>query len=110
MRHCPDCGQTYPATRDICPECWERLDPGRPPRDPRLRLVYTTNALYQAEMIEALLENEGIPCLKIAGSGAMLWPLTTASPLTMTRLYVHRDVVNVARDLIAEITGEPADA
>ncbi len=110
MRHCPDCGQTYRSNQDICPECWERLDPGRPHREPRLRLVYTANALYQAEMIETLLENEGIPCLKIPGSGAMLWPVTTASPLTMTRLYVHRDQVAAARVLISEVTGQPADA
>ena len=109
MRHCPDCGQTYPQHRDICPECWERLDDGHPRRQPRLGLVYTTNALYEAEMIETLLANEGIPCLKIPSSGAMLWPLTTASPLTMTRLYVHRAMLGAARDLITEVTGKPAD-
>lgn len=110
MRHCPDCGQTFPVQRDICPDCWERLNPGPFRREPRLRLVFTTNALYEAEMIETLLANEGIPTLKVPGSGAILWPLTTASPLTMTRLYVHRDMLSAARDLIAEVTGKPADA
>ncbi len=110
MRHCPDCGQTYPAVRDICPDCWERLDPGRPPRDSRLRLVFTTNVLYEAEMIETLLANEGIPCLKIPAPGATMLPVTTGSSLTMNRLYVHRDMLGAARDLITEVTGEPADA
>ena len=110
MRHCPDCGKTYSLHRDICPECWERLDQGCPRREPQLQLVYTTTALYEADMIETLLTNEGIPSLKIPSSGAMLWPVTTASPLTMTRLYVHRDLASAARDLIAEVTGEPADA
>jgi hypothetical protein len=67
--------------------------------------------LYEAEMIETLLENEGIPCLKVPGSGASLWPLAISSALTTTRLYVHRENRRAARALIAEVTGgEATDA
>ena len=105
MRHCPECDRLFPSSHDLCPACWERLLPGEPRREGSLRLVYATGALYEAEMIETLLENEGIPCLKIPGSGASLWPLAIASELNWTRLYVHRENASLARDLIAEVTG-----
>ncbi|MFQ5598991.1 MAG: putative signal transducing protein [Candidatus Krumholzibacteriia bacterium] len=109
MRHCPECGHTFPSQQDVCPQCWEHLSPGKPRRRPRLRLVYSTTALYEAEMIENLLQNEGIPCLKIPGPGAILWP-SSASPLALTRLYVHAELASAARELIAEVTGEATDA
>lgn len=108
MRHCPVCSGRFRERQDICPACWERLLPGEPPREPGLRLVYATGALYEAEMIETLLENEGIPCLRMPGSGASLWSLAISSPLTWTRLYVHRENARAARVLIAEVTGGKA--
>lgn len=105
MVHCPECHRTYTVHRDICPGCWERLVPGAPPREGRLRLVYTASAWYEAEMIEALLANEGIPCLKVLGSGAGLLPVVVPVSMGATRLYVHRDMAQTALDLIAEITG-----
>lgn len=108
MRHCPECGRTFHSHFDICPDCWELLAPGKPQREGRLRLVFATAALYEAEMIEALLENEGIPCLKVPGSGAMLWPVVVAPPLGKTRIYVHRELAPAALELIAEVTGSRA--
>jgi hypothetical protein len=105
LRHCGECSRTFSAGYDICPDCWERLSPGKPRQGSRLQLVYATAALYEAEMIEALLENEGIPCLKVPGPGAMLWPVVVAPPLGKTRIYVHRELAQAARELIAEITG-----
>ena len=105
MRHCPECGRSFKTPHDICPDCWERLAPGKPRRDDRLRLVFASTALYEAEMIEALLENEGIPCLKVPGPGARLWPLVVSPPLGNTRLYVHRELAPAALELIAEVTG-----
>lgn len=105
MRHCRECGRTFNARHDICPDCWERLSPGKPQQGSRLQLVFATAALYEAEMIEALLENEDIPCLKVPGPGAMLWPVVVAPPLGKTRIYVHRDLAPAALELIAEVTG-----
>jgi hypothetical protein len=106
--HCPECGGRFRGGQDICPACWERIVPGEPQQASGLRLVYATGALYEAEMIETLLENEGIPCLKVPGSGASLWPLAISSPLTWTRLYVHRENARAAGELIAEVTGGKA--
>jgi hypothetical protein len=105
LRHCRECGRTFHSRTDICPDCWERLAPGKPTQKGRLRLVYATTALYEAEMIEALLENEGIPCLKITGPGAAV---VVAPPLGTTRLYVHREMAAAALELIAEVTGSRA--
>jgi hypothetical protein len=59
-------------------------------------------------MIEALLENEGIPCLTVPGPGARIWPLVVSPPLGNIRLYVHREMAPAALELIAEVTGEAA--
>ncbi len=104
MRHCPECRRAHPSRRDICPDCWERLVPGHPRRGSSLSLVFETHAFYEADMLETLLQNEGIPCLKIPSLGALLWPATHA-PLTATRLYVRADMERAASDLIAEVTG-----
>ena len=105
MVHCPECRRPFATHRDICPSCWEHLVPGAPPREALLRLVYTASAWYEAEMIEVLLATEGIPCLKILGSGAGLLPVVVPVSMGTTRLYVHRDMAPAALDLIAEITG-----
>lgn len=105
MVHCPECRRPFASQHEICPGCWEHLVPGAPPREGRLRLVYTASAWYEAEMIEALLANEGIPCLKVLGSGAGLLPVVVPVSMGTTRLYVHRDMAPAALDLITEITG-----
>ena len=105
MVHCPECRRTFARRHDVCPGCWEHLVPGGPRREERLRLVYTASAWYEAEMIETLLANDGIPCLKVLGSGAGLLPVVVPVAMGTTRLYVHRDMEPDALDLIAEITG-----
>ena len=105
LSHCPECRRSYLRSYDLCPDCWERLVPGAPRRQGRLRLVYAASGLYEAEMIEAMLANEGIPCLKVPGSGAGLWPVAVPVSLCITRLYVHRELAPTALELIAEITG-----
>ena len=103
MLHCPDCHREFPPAYDVCPDCWERLAQGKPRG--RLQLVYTTNALYDAEMIETLLQNEGIHCLKVKAPGAGLLSLNVPSPLSLTRLYVHRGMAQAALEIITEVTG-----
>lgn len=105
MSFCPECARAYPAGRDICPACWERLQPGKPRRGSSLALVFETNAFYEADMLETLLQNEGIPCLKIPSHGALLWPAAISWPRMHTRLYVRADTASAARALIAEVTG-----
>jgi hypothetical protein len=105
VRHCPECRRTYKSRLDLCPECWERLAPGGPRLGSALSLVFETGAFYEADMLETLLKNEGIPCLKIPGSGALLWPMAVTHALTRTRLYVRADMAPLATELIAEVTG-----
>jgi hypothetical protein len=105
VRHCPECSRVYRSSRDICPECWERLESGRPTRGSKLSLVFETGAFYEADMLATLLQNEGIPVLKVPGHNALLWPLGTAYPLVRTRLYVRTDMAPQAAALIAEVTG-----
>jgi hypothetical protein len=82
-----------------------RLEPGEPSQASSLSLVFETNAFYEADMLETLLRNEGIPCLKIPSGQALLWPAASASPLTRTRLFVRADMALAASELLAEVTG-----
>ena len=105
MRNCQECGRAWPTHHDICPDCWEPTQENAPEPGERLRLVYQTHTPYEAEMVQVMLRNEGIPCLKIPGQGAVLWPVATASPLTQARLYVHAGNFALAQSLVDEITG-----
>ena len=105
MRHCQECGQSWPPQHDICPECWEPTQEGAPEPAGQLRLVYETHVPYEAEMILVMLRNEGIPSMKVPGHGAVLWPMATASSLTLTRVYVHAGNLALARSLVEEVTG-----
>jgi hypothetical protein len=105
VRHCPECRRTYRTRHDICPECWERLEGGLPHRRSTLSLVFETGAIFEAEMLETLLRNEGIPCLSVPSHGGLLWTMASAYPLTWTRLYVRADMVEQAAALVAEVTG-----
>lgn len=108
MRHCQECGHPWPSQHDICPDCWEPTQEGPPEPAGQLRMVYETHAPYEAEMVLVMLRNEGIPSMRVPGQGAVLWPLATASPLTLTRVYVHAANLTWAKSLVEEITrGEP---
>lgn len=106
MRHCQECGQPYPSQRDYCPECWKRTSPGPPRRQERLQLIFESTYLYEAEMIENLLRNEGIPCLKVPGCANALAPFAALTSQSSIRLYVHRATASEARSLVEEVTGE----
>jgi hypothetical protein len=67
-------------------------------------MVYETHVPYEAEMILVMLRNEGIPCMKVPGHGSVLWPLATASPLTLSRVYVHAANLALAHSLVDEVT------
>ena len=54
------------------------LEAGEPSHPGRLSLVFETNAFYEADMLATLLRNEGIPCLEIPSSRALLWPAAIA--------------------------------
>ena len=65
MRHCPDCRLRFSDRRDVCPECWSRLELGPPPDPKRLTLVFETSAFFEADLLEVALREEGIPCLRL---------------------------------------------
>jgi len=104
VRHCQECGRPWPTPHDICPDCWEPTQEGPPEPAGRLRVVFQTYAPYEAEMVVGMLRNEGIPSMKVPGHGAILWPLSTASPLTLSRVYVHSANLAWAKSLVDEIT------
>jgi hypothetical protein len=104
-RHCPDCRRRFSARHDLCPDCWTRLVDGPVPSRDRLTLVYETVAFYEADLLESLLRDEGIPCLRVPAPGALPWSLAGVPALAGLRLYVPADLGPVAAALIAEVTG-----
>ncbi len=105
MRHCPECRNVYPAPRDICPECWSRLVPGPPPRQPSLALVHEAGAFFEADLVETLLREEGIPCLRLPARGALPSALAGLAALAGVRIYVRAEEAPAARELVAEVMG-----
>ena len=104
MRHCPECRNIYSAPSDICPECWSWLLPGPPPRQ-RLALVHEADAFFEADLVETLLRDEGIPCLRLPALGALPPALAGLPALSGVRFYVRAEEAPAARELIAEVTG-----
>jgi hypothetical protein len=102
VRHCPECRRPQTARRDVCPECWVALADGRPGAAGDLSLVFETSALFEADLLEGVLRDEGIPCLRVP-NGVTLPP--GADGLTRLRLYVRSDMAPWASDLVAEVIG-----
>ena len=105
MHHCPECRRPYRPSVDVCPDCWVALVDGAPPPSGRLELVYETSAVYEADMIEALLREEDIACLRMPAHGALPGSLVGAIVLPGLQIYVRAEVASLARELIAEVTG-----
>lgn len=108
MRHCPECRRPCRQSATVCPDCWTLLVDGPPPAAGALALVYEAHSVYEADMIEDLLSNEGIPCIRKPELGAL--PAAVLGPMaaTLVRLYVHHEVAVLAAELIAEVTGGSA--
>jgi len=79
------------------------LADGPPPARGRLELVYEARTFYEADMIEAFLRDEGIPCLRVAADGALPAALLGPMAHTSLRLYVNQEVAALAAELIAEV-------
>lgn len=105
MRHCPECRSVHSEQRDICPDCWRRLVPGEPARE-RLALVHEADAFFEADLVETLLRDEGIPCLRLPARGALPSALAGLPALSGVRIYVRAEEAGAARELIAEVTGK----
>ena len=105
MRHCPECRRPCRNSVTICPDCWTPLAEGPPPAQGRLTLVYEARTLYEADMIEAFLHDEGIPCLRVAAHGALPAALMGPMANTSLRLFVRCEVATLAAELIDEVTG-----
>lgn len=107
MRHCPECRRPYATSHDVCPECWVALVDGRPAARGELSLVFETSALFEADLLESVLRDEGIPCVRVP-SGVTL----PAGPdsLTRLRLYVRADMAAWASELVTAVTGHPPRA
>ncbi len=72
-------------------------------------MVYEARTFYEAEMIEAFLRDEGIPCLRVAARGALPEALLGPMAQTTVQLYVNFEVADLASELIAEVTRGGAD-
>lgn len=106
VRHCPDCGRTFAARFDVCPDCWTRLAEGPAPAEDELTLVYESSAFFEADLLESLLRDEGIPYLRVPAPGALPWSLAGVPALTGLRLYVPAPLAPAAAGLIHEVTGD----
>ena len=109
MRHCPECRRPCRDSATICPDCWTLLAAGPPPAAGALQLVYEARTFYEADMIEAYLRDEGIPCIRVPAHGAL--PAAFLGPMASTnlRLFVRSEVASLAAELIAEVTGGDAE-
>jgi hypothetical protein len=101
-RHCPDCHHTYSARTDICPECWVNLKPGGARPAHALSLVCETHAAFEADLLEALLWDEGIPCVRVPRELSL--PATLA-PVAGQRVYVRADMAAVAAEIAVALLG-----
>src|SRR5262249_39733601 len=99
LRHCPECRRLFTGRADLCPDCWQLLHPAR-----RLSLsrVCETSLLYEADLLEAVLIAEGIPCVRVP-RGMALPP--GPDSLRRLRVYVRSDMAPAARDLVAAVLG-----
>ena len=79
---------------------------GEPGRRDSLSLLYRTAALYEADLLQAALADEGIPCLRV-GSPLDL-PVGPSS--RVMRIYVRADTLGAARELLASLLGPHAEA
>jgi hypothetical protein len=78
---------------------------GAPPEPEALTLVFETTAPFEADLVEGLLRDEGIPCLRRAARGALPTALAGLPALQGSRLFVRPDMAPLASELIAEVTG-----
>jgi hypothetical protein len=103
MRHCGECRRVFSARHDICPDCWEPLAAGAPAGASCLALVYQTGAWFEADIVESLLHEEGIPVVRVPRHASTALPLPVSHG--SQRIYVRDDMAPAARALIAEVTG-----
>lgn len=101
MRHCPECRQPHALRRDVCPECWVVLAEGEPASRDRLSLVFETHVLFEADLLEGVFHDEGIPCVRVPNGVT----LPTGLDLTCLRLYVRSDMATAASTLADEVLG-----
>jgi hypothetical protein len=101
-RHCPECQHTYSAQADVCPECWVNLAPGDARPAHALSLVCETDAVFEADLLEALLWDEGIPCVRVPR--ALSLP-TAFAPAQGQRVYVRADMAATATEIATALLG-----
>jgi hypothetical protein len=106
VRHCPECQHTYDGPVDVCPECWVNLAPGAPRPGHALSLVCETAAVFEADLLEALLWDEGIPCVRVARAHALPPPFATAQG---QRVYVRADMAATASEIAIALLGRSED-
>jgi hypothetical protein len=108
MRHCPECRHSYPGAVDLCPRCWVHLAPGPPQAPNRLALVFETGQMFEADLVEAALRDEGIPCLRSPGQAAVAWPFGGALTQGGVRFFVPEDLAALAAEVVSEVAGDRA--
>ena len=93
MLYCENCGALYEGEK--CPLCRKRA--GREPREDDLCLL-TERGQIEADMLEDVLKQNGIPCLKKSVSGAGI-AMYTGLMLESFRMYVNYPDYDQAREI-----------
>jgi hypothetical protein len=78
------------------------LADGQPQPGNQLSLLFETSVLFEADLLEGVLRDEGIPCVRVP-NGVTLPP--GPDSLTRLRLYVRADMAAWASDLVSVVTG-----
>jgi len=102
VRHCPECQHSYAAPADVCPECWVSLAAGEARPAHALSLVCETAAVFEADLLEALLWDEGIPCVRVPRAHALP---TAFAPAQGQRVYVRADMAATAGEIAVALLG-----
>jgi hypothetical protein len=129
MTICPRCRSERERETEWCPDCrvallrlvetdagpvvidfnddddWgEDIEPaGRPVEPSSLKLLLEEPLPEMADMIREFLQNSGISCVVHANSLGYLYRLN--APLCRSRVYVHADDYDTARELVGQFFG-----
>ena len=102
MLYCETCGFLY-EEGEKCPIC--RKNKGRPPQDGDPCFL-TEKGQIESDMLEDVLRQNGVPCMKKSVSGAGI-AMFTGLLLEKFRLFVPYAELEKARDIADELLGGP---
>ena len=99
MKSCPNCSETFPETRFLCPECNVELAASTVQMEaPDLVILCTVLNEAKAHIMQGFLESEGIPC-QLENVSFHAEPAPVAD-LMKVRLWTLREDADEARCLL----------